>query len=151
MKQSSVTPIRRHPLIISALLLISILLPACVTLQKEDLDRGAETIKQDTLGDSFTRIKYLDQGWSAADSLWFYSTTQGSNMMPYDFFLELEQVGMSDLFRAHENMNRYRYLQQKASLSNPDALPVGWVKDDYKGKNYVGLTCAACHTGQINK
>jgi hypothetical protein len=47
-------------------------------------------------------------------------------------------------------MNRYRYLQQKASPNNPDALPVGWVKDRYQGKNYVGLTCAACHTGQIN-
>jgi len=148
--QSSVTSIKRNPLFILALFLISMVLPACATLQKEDLDRGATTVKNDTFGDGFTTIKYLDQGWTIADSLWFYNTTQGSNMMPYDLFLELEQAGMSDLFRAHENMNRYRYLQQKASSNNPDALPVGWVKDRYKGKNYVGLTCAACHTGQIN-
>ena len=70
--------------------------------------------------------------------------------MPYDFFLALEKAGESQLFRSDENMNFYRYLPQKASSSNPDALPVGWVKDDYKGKEYVGLTCAACHTGQIN-
>ena len=150
MKQSSVTSIRRHPLFIPALLLISMVLPACATLSDDDPERGATTVKQDIFGDSFTTIKYLDQGWSPADSLWFYNTTQGSNMMPYDFFLELEQVGMSELFRSHENMNRYRYLQQKTSPNNPDALPVGWVKDDYKGKNYVGLTCAACHTSQIN-
>ena len=149
-KQSSVTSIKRHPLFFLALFLTSMVLPACATLQKEDLDRGATTVKNDTFGDGFTTIKYLDQGWTAADSLWFYNTTQGSNMMPYDLFLELEQAGMSDLFRAHENMNRYRYLQQKASPNNPDALPVGWVKDRYQGKNYVGLTCAACHTGQIN-
>lgn len=35
-------------------------------------------------------------------------------------------------------------------MSNPDALPVGFVKDRYKGKDYLGLTCAACHTGQLN-
>ena len=149
-KLSSVTSIRRRPSFIPALLLISMILPACATLQDDDPERGATTVKQDIFGDSFTTIKYLDQGWSPADSLWFYNTTQGSNMMPYDFFLVLEQVGKSELFRAYENMNRYRYLPQKVSPNNPDALPVGWVKDDYKGKNYVGLTCAACHTGQIN-
>ncbi len=151
MKQFSAILTRRRPSLISALLLINvILLPACATIQDDDLERGATTVKQDVFGDSFTTIKYLNQGWSPADSMWFYNTTQGSNMMPYDFFLELEQAGKSELFRAHENMNRYRYLPQKASPNNPDALPVGWVKDDYKGKNYVGLTCAACHTGQVN-
>lgn len=148
MKQSSVTSIRWRLLFIP--LLISIVLPACATLSDDDLERGATIVKQDIFDDSFTTIKYLDQGWGPADSLWFYNTTQGSNMMPYDFFLELEQVGKSEPFRTYENMNRYRYLPQKASTNNPDALPVGWVKDDYKGKNYVGLTCAACHTGQIN-
>jgi len=149
-KQSSVTSIRWRPLFIPLALLISMVLPACATLSDDDPERGATIVKQDIFDDSFTTIKYLNQGWSPADSLWFYNTTQGSNMMPYDFFLELEQVGKSEPFRTYENMNRYRYLPQKVSTNNPDALPVGWVKDDYKGKNYVGLTCAACHTGQIN-
>lgn len=74
--------------------------------------------------------------------------------MPYDLFLELEQKpkeeGKLELFRANENINRYRYLPQKPTRSNPDGLPVGFVKDVYRGKEYVGLTCAACHTGQIN-
>nr|WP_164502827.1 di-heme-cytochrome C peroxidase [Nitrosomonas oligotropha] len=113
-------------------------------------NRYAVTVEKDHLGDSYTEIKYLDQGWKAEDSLWFYNITQGSNLMPYDFFLVLEKPGESQLFRSDENMNFYRYLPQKASSGNPDALPVGWVKDSYKGKEYVGLTCAACHTGQIN-
>ena len=29
-------------------------------------------------------------------------------------------------------------------------MPVGYVKDTYQGKDYVGYTCAACHTGQVN-
>ncbi len=150
MKQSFVASIRRRPSFIPALLLISMILPGCATLQDDDPERGATTVKQDIFGDSFTTIKYLDQGWKPADSLWFYNITQGSNMMPYDFFLELEQTGKSELFRSNENMNRYRYLSQKPTPSNPNGLPIGWVKDDYKGRNYVGLTCAACHTGQIN-
>ncbi|MBS0425527.1 MAG: ribonuclease E [Proteobacteria bacterium] len=117
---------------------------------EEAQNRYAATVEQDHFGDSYTQIKYLDQGWKPEDSLWFYNTTQGSNLMPYDFFLALEKPGESQLFRSDENMNFYRYLPQKASSGNPDALPVGWVKDVYKGKEYAGLTCAACHTGQIN-
>ena len=71
-------------------------------------------------------------------------------MMPYDFFMVLEKKGTSEPFRSNENMNGYRYLPQKTTSSNPDALPVGFVKDTYKGHDYIGLTCAACHTGQIN-
>lgn len=47
-------------------------------------------------------------------------------------------------------MNTWRYLPQNKTGSNPDALPLGFVKDEYEGKDYVGFTCAACHTGQLN-
>lgn len=115
-----------------------------------DPDRGAATVKQDVFGDSASKIVYLEQNWKPEQSLWFYTTTQGSNLLPYDFFLVLEQAGKPELFRNDENINRYRYLPQKKTSSNPDALPVGFVKDNYLSKNYVGFTCAACHTGQIN-
>src|SRR6185295_4801382 len=50
------------------------------------------------------------------------------------------------------NINRYRYLPQK------DGLPVGFAIDPANNKSedseqkqdWVGLTCAACHTGQIH-
>lgn len=114
-------------------------------------DRGAIPMpEQDKFGESFSTVKYLEQGWEAKDSLWFYSTTQGSDLLPYDFFIALEQKDSSKLFRDNANMNNYRYLPQKPTLSNPDGLPVGFVEDTYKGKSYVGLTCAACHTGQVN-
>ncbi len=135
---------------IPALVFVIALLPACAAFDK-DPDRGATTVKQDVFGDQFNTVEYLpSQNWQPADSLWFYSVTQGSNMMPYDFFMVLEKKGTSEPFRSNENMNRYRYLPQKATSSNPDALPVGFVKDTYKGNDYVGLTCAACHTAQIN-
>jgi mono/diheme cytochrome c family protein len=112
--------------------------------------RGAATVAQDQFGDQFLNVRYLWQGWKPADSMWFYNTTQGSNLLPYDFFMALEKPGTSELFRSDDNMNYYRYLLQQATLSNPDALPVGFVKDRYKGKDFLGFTCAACHTGQLN-
>lgn len=135
---------------VASMLSIGILSACTLIPGNEPDDRHASTVEKDHLGDSYTKIQYLDQGWNSAESLWFYYTTQGSNLMPYDFFLALEKPGQTQLFRSDENMNFYRYLPQKASSINPDALPVGWVKDSYKGKEYVGLTCAACHTGQIN-
>jgi hypothetical protein len=141
----------RYKYFIPLLILVIALLPACAALGDADPDRGATTVRQDVFGDNFTAVKYLDQGWSPADSLWFYTITQGSDMMPYDFFMVLERKDAPELIRSNENMNnRYRYLPQKATSSNPDGLPVGFVKDTYKGKDYIGLTCAACHTAQIN-
>lgn len=115
-----------------------------------DSERDAKINKQDSFGDSANRVIYPEQNWSAADSSWFYNTTQGSNLIPYAIFLHLEVSGSEQLFRSDENMDRLRYLPQNASSANPDALPVGWVKDNHAGKEYIGFNCAACHTSQIN-
>ncbi|MGZ8165452.1 MAG: di-heme-cytochrome C peroxidase [Methylobacter sp.] len=115
-----------------------------------DKDRYAETTDQDSFGDITDKIVYLDQNWDRYDSLWFYFTTQGSDFMPYEVFLNLEQADNEALFRNAENMNKYRFLIQKPSFDNPEGLPVGVVKDSYQGKHYIGFTCAACHTAQVN-
>ncbi|MBX9636836.1 MAG: ribonuclease E [Nitrosomonas sp.] len=141
-------------LLISSLLVIAWLVTGLswrlYELRDNDSNRGAPISGVDKFGDQFSRIFYLDQGWSAADSLWFYTATQGSNLLPYSFFLVLEQSGSSALFRTDENIDRYGYLPQRQTSSNPDGLPVGMVRDEYQGKAYMGFTCAACHTTQIN-
>jgi mono/diheme cytochrome c family protein len=122
-------------------------------LWDDDAGRGAVSVATDAFADRVApdRIVYLpEQNWAPADSLWFYSTTQGSDLLPYDFFLVLEQPDNTARFRDNENIDRYRYLTQKATPSNPDGLPVGMAKDIYQGKAYMGFTCAACHTGQVN-
>ena len=116
-----------------------------------NLQRGAAIVNHpNQFGDQYSSVRYLWQGWSPADSLWFYTTTQGSDLMPYDFFLELQDPATGKLFRSDENLYFYGYLLQKPSRHNPDALPVGLVKDTYIGKDYLGFTCAACHTAQVN-
>ena len=116
----------------------------------DDPDRGAIAMENGALGESYSTPIYLDQGWDATDSLWYYNTTQGSALMPYDFFIALEQSDSTALFRANKLIDKYRYLPQKPTFFNPDGLPVGFVKESYRGQDYVGLTCAACHTGQVN-
>lgn len=127
-----------------------------------DTDRGAVAIMGGEFGEDYGVPEYLDQGWDKpADSLWFYNTTQGSALLPYDFFLVLEQSEQKKVeckrnkenaawFLCDNNIDRLRYLPQKSTFFNPDALPVGFVKETYQGKDYVGYTCAACHTAQIN-
>ncbi len=88
-------------------------------------DRYAKTIASDIFGDTAQTITYLDQNWNQYDSLWFYFTTQGSDFIPYDVFLSLEQAGSKALFRTDENMSQYRFLIQKPSHDNPEGLPVG--------------------------
>jgi mono/diheme cytochrome c family protein len=120
-------------------------------VRDNDPDRGATTVGHDVFGDSYTSVRYLGQNWNESQSLWFYNTTQGSDFLPYDFFLALEQPGSTELIRSNENINnRYRYLPRKPTAANPDGLPVGFVKDEYGGKEYFGFTCAACHTSQLN-
>jgi mono/diheme cytochrome c family protein len=115
-----------------------------------DPDRGAIGIENGAFGESYSKPRYLEQGWSANDSLWFYNTSQGSGLMPYDLFMVLKQGDSDELFRSEKNFDTFRYLPQKKTFFNPDGLPVGFTKMTYKGKDYLGYTCAACHTGQIN-
>ncbi|MCZ6526831.1 MAG: di-heme-cytochrome C peroxidase, partial [Gammaproteobacteria bacterium] len=116
----------------------------------DESDRGAIAIQDGAFGESYPTPIYLEQGWSAADSLWFYNTTQGSALLPYDFFVVLEQENSQELLRSNNNMDKFRYLPQKQTFFNPDGFAVGFTRDSYQGKDYVGYTCAACHTNQVN-
>jgi hypothetical protein len=74
--------------------------------------------------------------------------------MSYDVFLWLEVAGSDELFRSDGNSARYGLVPAPADPKlNPDGLPVGIAKasvaaGQFKGE-WVGLTCAACHTGQV--
>jgi mono/diheme cytochrome c family protein len=115
----------------------------------------------------------LEQGWSSDERLDFYNTSQGSQLIPYAWFLALEQSDSELLFRIDDNIERLGYIpQQPVAGRNPDGLPVGFVKDDTiepllvtkistsrlpsetgalqsEYREWLGLTCAACHTSEI--
>lgn len=134
---------------------------------------------------------YLDQGWDDEQREEFYFTAQGSQLIPFDWFLALEQADTEELFRTDENMRSYGILPASPTRRNPSGLPVGFARDGvdrvtssleglttskmkvirqstrfeikraYLGpefdeklypkekKAWFGLTCAACHTHEI--
>ena len=95
-------------------------------------------------------VVFLDQGWDEPTRAAFYQTTQGSRMLPYAWFLQLEQATNAGRFADAANMRRMGFLVDGVSSTNPDGLPVGFARDvDPVRGDAIGLTCAACHTGQI--
>lgn len=88
---------------------------------------------------------YLEQNWSASEREWFYFIDQGSRLIPYRIFINLEQPKNEQLFSDAFNLLRFGFLPAEKSKNNPDALPVGFTKGD----DYLGLNCAACHTQQV--
>jgi hypothetical protein len=111
--------------------------------------RNAFVATQDPLGESVTKVVYLEQNWSADESTRFYFTPQGSQIIPYDWFLALEQTDSTTPFLDSQNILKYRYLPQNPGPLNPDGLPVGFVADPGVGRRWLGMTCAACHTTEI--
>ncbi len=109
-------------------------------------ERAGLVLVHDSHGDGATRLVYLDQGWGPLETLWYYHADQGSVLLPYETLVHLESAGDETLLISPENVSRFRLLPQHATPNNPDALPVGFARHDDK----VGLTCAACHTSQIN-
>jgi hypothetical protein len=119
----------------------------------------------------------LEQGWSAQEAEEFYYTPQGSQLIPYAWFLALEVKDGETLFRDNSHMARLGYITASPDSSrNPDGLPVGFVQDsgteplltsaDDIGSpspppstgpagssggstKWLGITCAACHTGEL--
>jgi hypothetical protein len=135
------------------------------------------TAREPAKGAAAAPWTYLDQGWSEDQRQQFYTTPQGSYLLPYEWFLHLEQPGADRPFRSEDYMERFRYLPNRNPKTNPDGLPVGFVKESpplgldgkrnetvlmrpFMGPNakdsdfprpqaWLGLTCAACHTTQL--
>jgi len=104
-------------------------------------------------------VTYIDQGWSQADREWYYHVSQGSTVLSYDIFLNLEVADSEELFRSDANSYRYGLVPDPPNpRNNPDGLAIGLAKTvvdkplwegDSTGAQ-IGLTCAACHNAQLN-
>jgi cytochrome c553 len=90
---------------------------------------------------------YLDQGWNDTQRQQFYTTTQGSQLIPLSWFLALERPDTEELFLS-DGLTRFGFLPNGKSPANPNGLPVGFTVDN-NGGQWAGVTCAACHTNQI--
>ena len=90
----------------------------------------------------------LPQAWTVEDRAWFYAVSQGSQIMPYAWFMSLERPDDGRLF-ASDGLARFGYLANPLA-GDGDALPIGFVKDVDDHGEWIGMTCAACHTGRMS-
>ena len=109
---------------------------------------------------------WLDQHWSEKQRQQFYTISQGSQMMPLSWFLSLERPETAEPFLS-DGLRRFGYLPNPRGPLNPYGLPVGFTIDSIQSGGppqecptgpssagrpvyWVGMTCAACHTGQVS-
>jgi mono/diheme cytochrome c family protein len=134
-------------LMIAATLAVS----GCGPQVRPDQVRPEMGVKESTVEAATQPPISLDQGWTADVQQRFWFTDQGTQILLYPWFLALEQADSDALFRTDNNMERLGYLPERPSPYNPDGLPIGFVatRDPTTKQQWFGLTCAACHTGQI--
>jgi mono/diheme cytochrome c family protein len=105
-------------------------------------------------------VHFIQQNWTPDQRARFYHAPQGTELLPYKWFMALEQpqikvFGDVPKFADSAYLARFGFLPDSASAQNPDGLPVGFAKDTITDVNtgqrveVVGLTCSACHTGQL--
>ena len=101
--------------------------------------------------DGAPKVVDLDQGWSHADQDGASYASFGSRLVPKAWLLHLENPDGSP-FVGERGMGALGFLLQSApGPGNPDALPVGvTVARDAGGREWAGLGCAACHTGEVD-
>jgi hypothetical protein len=108
------------------------------------------------------KLVRVEQGWTDDQRLHFHHTPQGTRLVPYDWFMALEQPCLSlfacDLLADKNYLARFGFLSSQSDWKlNPDGLPIGFARqqdfydpDTKETYSVVGLTCAACHTGELH-
>jgi hypothetical protein len=107
----------------------------------------------------YSNYTELQPEWSHERRERFYQTSQGSLVIPYAWFRALEWRTGRELFASPEVQARYGLLPDNSTTFNPDRLPVGIMKEvlpdelvELLGegqKEWASISCAACHTGQL--
>ncbi len=155
-EQSSKTGWLRRKSVIAALLLLGTLLACLVVVLIFAISNSLEVPKIERPRE----VVFLPQNWTEDQRHRYYHEAQGSELLPYAWFLALEQPRFSltgaPPFRNDDYMQGFGFIPDQAYEGNPDALPVGFTRDDrfvdpYTGQKLIvlGISCAACHTGEI--
>jgi hypothetical protein len=104
----------------------------------------------------------VEQGWSPADKTAWYTTTQGSRLLPLSWLRALEQPDSDKPFLAPEYMAAFHYIPGPGASDLPMGFAID-VQDDSKlsvtklrwkeGQSskepWVGMNCSACHSNEI--
>ena len=89
-------------------------------------------------------------GLSEAQRAEYYHLSQGSEILPWPVLTAVEVADPASRKPFVENLSRYGLLPDPGRA---DGLPVGLTlaRNDYTfGMQFVGVTCAACHVGELS-
>jgi cytochrome c1 len=97
-------------------------------------------------------VTYSANGWSGAERAEYYHLAEGSELTPYALVANLKSVKTGKPFL--EDMERFGFLPDAKSATNPYGLPVGMTvgrsrNASAKGVDMAGFSCAACHAGEL--
>src|SRR6185503_9401863 len=107
---------------------------------------------------------WLDQGWGTGQNSelrrTYYYTPQGTSVpqgvtrgaLRYSWFVNLELPFSTERFADPMHLRKLRFVvDPEPSPENPFQLPVGFTKhfDPALREDVLDITCAACHTGEI--
>jgi mono/diheme cytochrome c family protein len=112
---------------------------------------------------------FLEQGWTKETRDLFYYTPQGSRVIPYAWFMALEVADGPGMFADTAHLQTYGFIPADGPHPlNPGMLPIGFAIDHAGAKpgapsagsapdpvdpgkvgQYLGITCAACHTSNV--
>jgi hypothetical protein len=97
-------------------------------------------------------ITWAEQGWSEEERDYWHHFNAGQEFAPLSWLkaLQVPDTNLSLLDPAY--LRGLGFLDKPVSKNNPEGLPVGFSINSQKenGRVLLGLTCASCHTGQIN-
>ncbi len=95
----------------------------------------------------------LDQGWGTTQHQEFYYASQGTVLMPVSWLASLDGADGKP-FMSRERMHALGFIYEETpSRANVNDWPIGFAVNSSSntgGVPTVGLTCAACHTSEIN-
>jgi len=96
----------------------------------------------------------LNQAWNTQQRADYYWGSQGSALISYDIYLALQVANSNNLVNDPRHSDAVGLLiDTPDSKNNPDNLPIGITKTTVPSGQftgiYMGLSCAACHTGQL--
>lgn len=127
-------------------LIVALTVSGCTLFSKIDFPDDS-CFADKTAGSSI----YLAQCWDEKARRTFYTTSQGSQIAPYDIATYVELPNSADPFLTPANIEKWKYIP---SSDKPYEWPIGFVKDSvptgkWREGDWIGMNCAACHTGEI--
>ncbi|MDD9935139.1 MAG: di-heme-cytochrome C peroxidase [Myxococcales bacterium] len=110
---------------------------------------------------------YLEQGWGLDNEGWgpreralYYYTPQGTMLHKLRYIWLQHLEGTDGPLAAPERLSRFGFLYEPDQFDpnfeggelNPGNFPIGFAKhtDQVTGEAFLDVTCAACHTGQLD-